>query len=118
MTAYDLFFITTTEFSVSRPMPPNSSWRLPLDELRPAGEVGVEALDAPVVERQHVVLRRLDQEQALQLGELLRLLRREIVRLRPVVGRVQLPDVVVERPAAAAITHGVLCRVTAVQPWW
>ena len=49
-------------------MPPKSICELPLDQLRPAGEVGVEALDAPVVERQDVVLRRLDQEQALQLA--------------------------------------------------
>ena len=32
-------------------MPPKSSWDRALDELRAAGEVGVEALDAAVVER-------------------------------------------------------------------
>ena len=82
------------------------------------GEVGVEALDAAVVEREHVVLRRLDQEQALQLGQLLRVLRGEVVRLRPVVGAVELPDVVVERRRSRPCTHGVLWRVTAVQPLW
>ena len=41
---------------VSRPMPPNSSCELPRIELRAPGQVGVEALDAAVVERQHVVL--------------------------------------------------------------
>ena len=50
--------------------------RVAADELRPPGEVGVEALDAAVVERQDVVLRRLDQEQPLQLAQLLRAARR------------------------------------------
>ena len=27
---WDLFLVTTTEFSLSRPMPPKSSWRFPL----------------------------------------------------------------------------------------
>ena len=49
-------------------MPPNRSCELPRIELRPAGQVGVEPLEAPVVERQHVVLPGLDQEQALELA--------------------------------------------------
>ena len=49
-------------------MPPKSSWELPLISVGPAGEVGVEALDAAVVERQHVVLARLLHEQRLELG--------------------------------------------------
>ena len=75
-------------------MPPKSIWRVALDQLRPAGHLGFEALDPAVVERQHVVLRRLDQEQALQLGQLLRVLGGEVVGLGPVVGGVELPDVV------------------------
>ena len=78
-------------------MPPKSSWVLPLIELRPSGEVGVEALDAAVVEGQHVVLGRLDEEQTLELGELGRVLGRDVVGLGPVVGAVELPDVVVDR---------------------
>ena len=66
------------------------------DELRPSREVGVEPLEAAVVEREHVVLPRLEEEEALELVELLGLLGREVVRLRPVVGAVELPDVVVE----------------------
>ena len=50
--------------------------RVAPDELRPAGEVGVEALEAAVVERQHVVLPGLDQEQALQLARACRAARR------------------------------------------
>ena len=69
---------------------------MPLDQLRPAGEVGVEALDAAVVQRQHVVLGRLEQEQPLQLVQLLGLLGGEVVGLGPVVRAVELPDVVVE----------------------
>ena len=40
------------------------------DELRAPGEIGVEPLEAAVVERQHVVLRRLEQEEPLGLREL------------------------------------------------
>ena len=47
-----------------------------LHERRPSGELGDEALGDAVVERQDVVLGRLDQEQPLQLGELLGLLLR------------------------------------------
>ncbi len=101
MTAYDLFFITTTEFSVSRPMPAEQDLAVAVDELRPPGQVRVEALDAAVVERQDVVLAGLDEEQPLEMGQPLGLLRREVMRLRPVVGAVQLPDVVVVRSAAA-----------------
>ena len=97
---------------------PEQQLRLAADELRAAGEVGVEALDAAVVERQHVVAGRLDQEQPLQLVQLLGLLVGEVVGLRPVVGRVELPHVVVEGGQLGAMTHGVLWRVTAVQPWW
>ena len=81
------------------------------DELRPAGDVGVDALEAAVVERQDVVLDRLDQPEPLQLGQLRRVLGDEVVRLRPVVGPVELPDVVVERrrgvgqPGRAVLGH-------------
>ena len=93
--------------------------RVALDELRPAGEVGVEALDAAVVERQHVVLARLLEPELLELRELLRHLGREVARLAPVGARVvELPDVVLERRQRAAITQGVEWRVTAVQPSW
>ena len=59
-------------------------------------EVGVEALGAAVVERQHVVAGRFDQEQAVELGELLGLLLRQVVGLRPIIRRVELPDVGVD----------------------
>ena len=92
--------------------------RVAAHELRPPGEVGVEPLDAAVVEREDVVLRRLDQEEPLQLAELVGLVGGEVVRLRPVVRAVQLPDVVVESGASRSPPTGVLCRVTAVQPSW
>ena len=88
------------------------------DELRAPGEVRVEALDAAVVEWQDVVLRRLDQEQPLQLAQASRAARprgRAPVSSRP--GR-RAPT---RRPRGAgvsAISHGVLWRVTAVQPLW
>jgi hypothetical protein len=71
--------------------------RVALDELRPACDVCVEALERAIVERDDVVLRSLDQKQPLELGELLRILLREVLRLRPIgIGVVELPDVVVE----------------------
>src|SRR5438034_7478656 len=45
-----------------------------------------EARQRAVVERQHLVLRRLLHEDLLHLGELLRVLRRDVLGLRRVVG--------------------------------
>jgi hypothetical protein len=70
--------------------------RVPFHELGSAGEVGVEALRTTVVQRQHVELRRLDEEQPLELVQPFRLLVREVLRLCPVVWAVELPHVVVE----------------------
>ena len=71
---------------------------LSFDQHRAAGEVGVDSLEQPVVDRQHVVACRLDEPEALQLAELLRHLLGEVLRLAPVlVGVVELPDVIVER---------------------
>ena len=96
----DLFLMLTTLFSDSRPMPGKNSWEVPVDEGRPPGQVGVEALAAAVVERQHVVLHRLDEPQPLELGQPLGLLGGEVARLAEVAGGavVELPDVVVEGP--------------------
>ena len=70
---------------------------LALDQYRPAGGVGIHLLHHPVVDRQHLVARRLDQPQPLQIVELFRHLLGEILRLAPVLGRVvELPDIVVE----------------------
>jgi hypothetical protein len=70
--------------------------RVTVDERGSTGDGGIESLDAPVVQRQHAVLAPLLEEQRLQLSQPLRLLGREISRLRPVVGPVQLPHVVLE----------------------
>ena len=58
------------------------------DQGGASGEVGVEPFDPPVVEGEHLVLGGLEQELALQVGELLWVVRREVVSLRPVVGAV------------------------------
>ena len=68
------------------------------DEHRPPREIRVEPLGTPIIDREHVVARRLDQPEALQLVQLLRHLLRQVVRLAPVLGGVvELPDIVVER---------------------
>ena len=79
-------------------MPPKRTWVFPSISTRAAGQVGVDSLEQPVVDGQHVVARRLDEPEALQLAELLRHLLGEVLRLAPVlVGVVELPDVIVER---------------------
>ncbi len=70
VTACDLFLVLMIELSVSRPMPRNRNLPVALDQLRPAGDVGIGALGKPVVQRQHVVLDRLDQPQPLQFVQL------------------------------------------------
>src|SRR3954471_4073482 len=55
-----------------------------LHELRTARDVRVEALGPAIVQGKHIVLRCLDQPKALQLAQLLGLLLREIVGLRPI----------------------------------
>jgi len=60
----------------------------------------------PVVEREHVVANRFRDEHVLQLFELLRILRREVVGLTEIVGDVvKLPAILVER------------REWNIQPW-
>ena len=71
--------------------------RVAANELRTPGDVGVDPLEAAIVERHDVVLDRLDQPQPLQLGQFLRILGGDVLRLRPVVGAVELPDILVER---------------------
>ena len=71
---------------------------LSFDQHRAAGQVRVDSLEQPVVDRQHVVARRFDEPEALQLVELLRHLLGEVLRLAPVLsGVVELPDVIVQR---------------------
>ena len=67
------------------------------NELRSAGDVGVDPLKAAIVERHDVVLHRFDQPEPLQFRQFLRILGGEVLRLRPVVGAIKLPDVIVER---------------------
>ena len=66
--------------------------------------LGVQYRDPEAAaDRKRLVLRGLDQEEVLQLRELLRHLRGEIVGLTPVLVQVvELPDVVVRRPLADA----------------
>ena len=114
VTEYDLFFRLRTVFSVIRPMPPNNNWEGPFGHRGPAGQLRVEPFDAAVVERQHPVLDRLDQEQSLEGGQLVGVLRRQVMGLGPVGGGVvQLPHVVVEgrklgteQPRDAVPGHG------------
>jgi hypothetical protein len=70
--------------------------RVPADQLRPAGQIGVEPLGDPVVQRQNSVGDCLDQPQSLQLAQHRGLLGGEVVGLGPVVGAVQFPHVLVE----------------------
>jgi hypothetical protein len=78
---------------------PEEELPVALDELRPPGEVRVRPLDGAVIKGQDVVLDCLDEPEALQVAEALRVLRSDVVDLGPVRRRVvQLPHVVVEGP--------------------
>ena len=118
MTEWHLFLMLTMEFFAQSPHAAEQDLAVAADELRPAGQVGVEALDPPVVERQDVILDGLDQEEPLQLGKLLWVLFGDVSRLRPVIGSVQFPDVLIEGRELARCPMGMLCRVTAVHPLW
>ena len=96
VTEWDLFLRFRTQFSRQASHAADEELGLTLDEHRPAGEVRVELFKQPVVQGQHLVARRLDQPLPLQLVELLRHLLGEIVRLAPVLVRVELPHIVVE----------------------
>ena len=117
VTACDLFLTLRTMFS-GRPLHAGvEHLRVAADQLRTTRDLGIEPLRLAVVDRQHVVPDRLDQEQALQLVQFLGHLLRQVVGLRPVVGAVQLPHVVVERGNFPVMIHGMPCFVQAVQPW-
>ena len=81
----------------AHPHPIEEQLGVAANQLRSPGDVGVDAFKAAVVKGHDVVLDRLDQPKALQLSQFLGILLREVMRLRPVVGSVELPDVVVER---------------------
>src|SRR3954453_23270843 len=79
VTACDLFFMLSTEFSLRRRMPPWSSWVLPLTRT---GRPAMSELNRSMRRSsrgQHVVLDRFDQEQSLQLGQLVGMLSGEVV---------------------------------------
>ena len=77
-----------TEFSVSRPMPPNKNLRLPFDKLRPPSEVRIEAFHPSVVKRENAVLHGLDQPEPLQFDQLLRIVLRDVPSLTSITVRV------------------------------
>lgn len=52
---------------------------------RPAHGLGVQPLHRPAIERQHVVARRLGPPEILKLAQLLRILGRDVMRLRKVL---------------------------------
>jgi hypothetical protein len=77
--------------------PAKEQLRGSLDQGRTPGQVRVEALDSTIVQRQDVILGRLDEPQTLQLVELLRFLFGEVPGLGPILATVvQFPDVIVE----------------------
>jgi hypothetical protein len=66
-----LFLTLTTSRFPESGHPGVEHLRIAPDQLRTARDVGVEPLRHAVVDRQHVVSDRLDQEQALQLAQFL-----------------------------------------------
>ncbi len=92
-----------------------------LDEYWAPGQLREDALDATVVQRQHVVPDRLDQQQALQFVQLVRHLPGEVARLAPVLASRRRAPRRRRRTRAACppiSSHGVRCLVTALHPLW
>ena len=120
VTECDLFLMLRTQFSDRRPMPPKRSWVLPLIKTGRPAVSGIHLLHQPVVERQHLVARRLDQPQPLQLVKLLRHLLGQVVRLAPVLASCRRAPRRRRRSAGgfSPWIQGVRCLVTAVQPLW
>ena len=121
VTEWDLFLMLRTQFSDRRPMPPKRSWVFPLISTGRPAVSGFIFSTTPVVDRQHVVARRLDQPQALQFVQLLRHLLGQVVGLAPVLARCRRAPRRRRRTATVfspMSTQGVPCFVTAVQPLW
>ena len=72
VTECDLFFRLSMQFSC-KPTIPEQRLGVAGDQRGPPGHVRVEPLDQAVIQRQDVVLGRLDEEQPLQLAQLVRL---------------------------------------------
>ncbi len=68
VTAWDLFLTLIVGVLAQPAHAAEEELRLAFDERGPSGQVGVEALDPPVVEREHVVLARLVEPELLELG--------------------------------------------------
>jgi hypothetical protein len=83
--------------------------------VRAAGDVGIDPLEAAVIERNHVVLDRLDEPEPLQFSEFLRVLGGEIGGLGPVVGTAQLPDIGVA--GSSALTRAPCGRNSIAAVW-
>jgi hypothetical protein len=60
VTECDLFLMLTIDCSLRRVMPPKRPLPIAVDQHRPAGEFGHEPLGGAIVEREDVVLGRLD----------------------------------------------------------
>ncbi len=62
-----MFFSVSTQFSLTR-MSVEQQLGVAADQLRPPCDIGVDAFEAAVIERDDVVLDGLDQPEPLQLG--------------------------------------------------
>src|SRR4029453_2779426 len=120
VTAWDLFLMLTTEFSDSRPMPPNSSWELPLISI---GRPAISALMPSAA--------RSSSGSTLYLAASISQRRWSSCSLSGCSAdrsRAWLQSLVVSYSSQRSSSnagacpptriHGVLCLVTAVQPLW
>ena len=70
--------------------------RAPRHQIGPTGHIGVQALHSAVIQWKNVVFCTLQQEKLLQFIQLRRVLRGYVVRLRPVIRRIEFPHIVVD----------------------
>ena len=117
VTLNDRFLMSMTLPSLSRFIPGNSTWLVPVISCGRPAMVAFSRSNRRSSIGSTLYFDRLDQPQPLQLRQPLRLLGGEVPGLgKVVVAVVELPDVVVQRGSTSLGSHGVLCRVTALQP--
>ena len=119
VTECDLFLMLITAFSWSRRMPQTAAASLPLHDGGTAREAPIERSTLRSSSGNTLYFVASNSNRRCSSASLSGCSRRQVVRLSPVgAGVVQLPDIVLDRSGAALrLTHGVPCRVTAIQPW-
>jgi hypothetical protein len=119
VTAWDLFLMTTTEFSDSRLMPPNSSWRLPqISWGRPARSALKRSTRRSSNGKTLYLLASSRNSRCSSCSLSGWVAARSWAWVQSVLVSYSSQTSSSNAGSSSPITHGVLWRVTAVQPLW